>query len=114
RYATASRVASGPAPIRFAPASFLLARGHPAQERCLPDGAAVLRCHRRSGLARERLGEVRSVRDRAVRPPLLRGVRIGLRLQPRRLGPLVRAPALRESNEEVLLRLCVELATVLL
>src|SRR5881394_920467 len=86
----------------------------PRNHSALPDRAAVLRRHRRSGLARECLGEVRVVGHGAVHPPLRRRVRIGLRLQPRRVRTVVRAPGLREGDEEVLLGLRVYLSAALL
>src|SRR6478736_3879460 len=59
--------------------------------------------HRIAGLAAERRGERRKIGERPVVAPTLRRVRIDDGTCAHRLGPVVRAPALRVGNEESLL-----------
>src|SRR5205807_9910465 len=72
----------------------------------LPNLAALLlRAHHRvADLALEGFGELRHVRERPVDAEARERVRVGLRLQPRRLRRVLLGPDLRPAEEEALLR----------
>src|SRR5262245_9776395 len=67
-----------------------------------PHPAGLRADHRRAGLARERLRELRHVHDDAVDAVLPGRVRIRDRVRALVLGPLVLAVPLREADEEAL------------
>jgi hypothetical protein len=70
----------------------------------LPDVAGVDRHHRLAGLAPKSLAEFRHVLHHAVHAEFARGVRIGLDLQAKLLGPSISTPALPMPQEELLSR----------
>src|SRR5690606_4551547 len=69
----------------------------------LPDGAAVLGVHWRSGFALEGLGELREVRQRAVDPEARGRVRVVDHLHARRFLAVLCAPDLAVGDEELLI-----------
>src|SRR6202021_3326188 len=77
-------------------------RASPAALTRLPDTAVIHRSHGLTGLAGERMRELRHIYQHTLHAQKIRRVRVDVRQHLQKLRPLVGAPVMRVAREELL------------